>query len=461
MYWKQRAKFFWLENGDLDTKFFHAQASGHKATNKVSYLVDDNGIVQSDLSTMGSIALSYFRNLFSLGLPNFDGLEISLTDVDSLEENESLVAPFSKEEFTKAIKQKHLEKSPGLDGLNPRFYQRFWPLIGDQIFSVASQWLSIGAFPLGLNNTLIVLIPKCENPSSMKELSPILLCNVLYKLVAKVLAKRMKDVLCRPISPSQTTFVPGRSITDNILLASEVLHCLKRHTRGRIGDVALKLDISKAYDRVDWGFLQFMLRKMGFAKKWISWLMLCISTVEDFVLFNGTVVGSVVPRRGFRQGCPLSPYLLIVCAEGLYAMIRDSEASGALHDCSVCRNAPSISHLFFVNDSYLFFKSSLAEVVCDILLRFKQVSGQAVNYGKSEVMFSSNIRTDKQNEIIGMLGVEVTDGNSYYLRLPSVLGCSKRVIFGFLKDRLRKRLSSWQSKLLSRAGKSILIKTIA
>ena len=120
-----------MENGDLNTKFFHAQASGHKATNKVSSLVDVNGIVQSDLSTMGSIALTYFRNLFSSGFPNLDGLEISLTDVVSLEKNESLVAPFSKEEFTKAIKQMHPEKSSGPNGLNPRFYQRFWPLIGD------------------------------------------------------------------------------------------------------------------------------------------------------------------------------------------------------------------------------------------------------------------------------------------------------------------------------------------
>ena len=126
-----------MENGDLNTKFFHAQASGRKATSKVSSLVDDDRIVQSDLSTMGSIALSYFRNLFSSGLANFDGLEISLIDVVSLEENESLVAPFSKEEFTKAIKQMHPKKSPSPDGLNPGFYQCFFPLIGDQIFSIA------------------------------------------------------------------------------------------------------------------------------------------------------------------------------------------------------------------------------------------------------------------------------------------------------------------------------------
>ena len=105
--------------------------------------------------------------------------------------------------------------------------------------------------------------------------------------------------------------------------------------------------------------------------------MLCISTVEYSVLFNGTVVGSVVPGRGLRQGCPLLPYLFIVCAEGLSAMIRDSEARGALNGCSVYRNAPSISHLFFADDSYLFFKSSLAEaeVVRDILSRFEQVFG--------------------------------------------------------------------------------------
>ena len=149
---------------------------------------------------------------------------------------------------------------------------------------------------------------------------------------------------------------------------------------------------------------------------------------------------SVVPGRGLHQGCPISPYLFIVCAEGLSAMIPDSEARGALHGCLVSRNALFISHLFFADKSYLFFKSSLAEVevVCDILLRFERVFGQAVNYGKSKVMFSSNIRTDKQNEIIGMLGVDVTDGNSYYLGLPSDLGHSKRVIFGFLKDHLIK-----------------------
>ena len=104
----------------------------------------------------------------------------------------------------------------------------------------------------------------------MKELRPILLCNVLSKLVDKVIANHMKDVLYRMISPSRAAFVHGRSITDNILRASEVLHCLKRRTRGRIGDVALKLDIIKAYDRVDWGFLLFMLRKMGFVEQWIS-----------------------------------------------------------------------------------------------------------------------------------------------------------------------------------------------
>ena len=111
-----------MDNGDLNTNFFHAQALGRKAANKVSSLIDDGGIVQSDLSTMGSIALSYFQNLFSSGLPKFDGLEISLTDVVSFEENESLVAPFSKEEFTKAIKKMHLEKSPGPGGLNSGFY---------------------------------------------------------------------------------------------------------------------------------------------------------------------------------------------------------------------------------------------------------------------------------------------------------------------------------------------------
>ncbi|MCI28064.1 RNA-directed DNA polymerase (Reverse transcriptase), partial [Trifolium medium] len=163
------------------------------------------------------------------------------------EENEKLVAPITKEEVKNALFQMHPDKAPGPDGFNPAFYQHFWNLCGNDIFEAAKEWLERGYFPSSLNETNICLIPKCENPNSMKDMRPISLCNVLYKMISKLLANRLKECIGKCVSEEQSAFVEGRSILDNALIAIEIIHALKRKTRGRKGEIALKIDISKAY----------------------------------------------------------------------------------------------------------------------------------------------------------------------------------------------------------------------
>ena len=195
----------------------------------------------------------------------------------------------------------------------------------------------------------------------MKDLRPIFLCNVIYKIIAKVLANRMKHIMSRIISSTQSAFALGRSIIDNVMIACELLHYMNRKQRGNAGEVALKLDISKAYDRVDWKFLQHMLQIWGFDDRWIKWIMMCVMTIRYSVLMNGSEVGPIIPKRGLRQGCPLSPYLFIIYAEGLSALLRQAKSSGLINGSKVCCGAPSISHLFFADDSFLFFKSTEEE----------------------------------------------------------------------------------------------------
>ena len=145
---------------------------------------------------------------------------------------------------------------------------------------------------------------------------------MLYKIVSKVLVNRMKGVLPSVISDSQSAFVPGRMISDNVLMAFEVLHYLKNLGSGCNVQMAAKLDMSKAYDRVEWTYLKAILLKLGFHRNWVELLMACVTSATFAVMVNGEPHGYIKPTHGLRQGDPVSPYLFLLCAEGLSALIR-------------------------------------------------------------------------------------------------------------------------------------------
>jgi hypothetical protein len=141
-------------------------------------------------------------------------------------------------------------------------------------------------------------------------------------------------------------------------VAFETLHHMHHQRQGKQGSMALKLDMSKAYDRVEWKFLERVMQQMGFHPKWVTLMMECISTVSYSILINGAPHGFVKPTRGLRQGDPLSPYLFLLCAEGLHSLIHRAKMTGHLKGVSISRNGPKITHLFFADDSLLFCRAS-------------------------------------------------------------------------------------------------------
>ena len=151
-----------------------------------------------------------------------------------------------------------------------------------------------------INHTNIFLIPKVKDLEKMFDFRQISLCNVIYKIISKVLANRLKPVLPRIISPTQSAFVLGRLITNNVLVAYEMLHTMHARKKGKKGSMALKLDISKAYDLVKWQFLQGIMEKMGFPTQWIKRVMSCVTTASFSILVNGKPYGMVHPSRGIR-----------------------------------------------------------------------------------------------------------------------------------------------------------------
>jgi hypothetical protein len=237
-------------------------------------------VVVEEMGAMKEVVTNYFLNLFSSSTGTC--MDELLSQIDSRvtpEMNELLCKEFSALEVKEALENIGDLKAPGIDGMPSIFYKASWEVVGEKVTAEVLEVLNGGPMPEGWNDTCVVLIPKTKHPESMKDLRPISLCNVVYKLVSKVLANRLKKILPDVISPNQGAFVPGRLITDNILLAYECTHFMKHKRNGKEGFAAVKLDMSKAYDRVEWIFLEMMMRKMGFDERWISRIMLCVSTV--------------------------------------------------------------------------------------------------------------------------------------------------------------------------------------
>ena len=181
----------------------------------------------------------------------------------------------------------------------------------------------------------------------MTDFCPISLCNVAYKIASKTIANRLKHVLPQLVCEIQSAFMAERLITDNVLVASETMYHISQKRKRTIGEMALKLDMSKAYNRVEWRCLERIMPKLGFTEKWVALIMQCLSTVTYAIRINRVPRGHIIPSKGLCQEDPLSPYLFLICAEGfLSAMLHQAVQDKRLRGVSVCRRGPKISHLF-------------------------------------------------------------------------------------------------------------------
>ena len=192
-------------------------------------------------------------------------------------------------------------------------------------------------------------------------------------------------------------------------------------------------------------------------------MMICVSTVTYSFKVNGELVGFVSPKRGIRQGDPLSPYLFVLYAEGLSVILRNAEERRLIKGVAICKNAPSISHLLFAYDSFLFARGTLDE--CEniklVLTKYELASRQAVNFIKSCVAFSPNLTECDQQLLAVCLGVRRVQAHDRYLGLQVFGGKSKKETFTYVKERLWKKLQGWRGGFLSSAGKELLVKTVA
>jgi hypothetical protein len=461
--WQQRAKENWLRGGDRNTKYFHACASQRRRRNSVEKIRDEEGNICTNPTDIEDAFVKYYGELFTTaGSSKVDSCTSAIRGSVSNEMNGKLTATFTKEEVKQALDQMDPFKAPGPDGFTVSFYQKNWDTVGEEVCDAVLYFFNSCRLEGRINATNIALIPKGKTPRSVMDFRPISLCNVLYKLVSKVLANRLKVILPTIISPFQSAFLSGRLITDNIIAAYETLHTMHTKMWSKVGFMGIKLDMSKAYDRVEWDFLETVMWKMGFSERWIRLIMECIRTVSYSVIVNGQAVGNIKPTRGIRQGDPLSPYLFLICAEALSSMLSRAESKGVIIGVPTSKKGPRLSHLFFADDSLLFCKANLVEWrrLMRLLEDYEAASGQKLNKEKTSIFFSRNTSEEKKDEISRLSGLSATQCYEKYLGLPTMVGRSKYKAFKSIKDRVWSRLNDWKVKFLSQAGKEILIKAV-
>jgi hypothetical protein len=211
---------------------------------------------------------------------------------------------------------------------------------------------------------VIVLIPKKEEPELLKDFRPISLCNVVYKIISKCMVNRLRPLLSDLIADTQSAFIPERLITDNTLIAFECLHAIKHGSKKGKGFGVYKLDltkandrVTKAYDRVDWGFSEGALKRLGFHCKWVRWIMECVTIVRYSVCFNNVPLEPFIPTGGLRQGDPLSPYLFLFVADALSKLVQHEVDHERLCELHVSRRGSGISHLLFADDTLMFIEA--------------------------------------------------------------------------------------------------------
>ncbi|KAI0530979.1 hypothetical protein KFK09_000528 [Dendrobium nobile] len=396
-WWKQRAKIKWWKEGDCNSNFFHSYANARRNSNFINSIRGADGNMEEEPDRVEEVLMQFFKNKWQQRNCKLDGWLESNSYLDE-EDRKWLNNDFTLLEVEKCY----------------------------QIF----RWFY------------------CPRPIS--------LCNTLYKIAAKVLFNRMAGIIPKLISREQAAFLSGRSLNDQVILAQEIFHKF-RYSKSNKGLVSFKIDMEQAYDSMGWPALNKVLYYFRFPEKFCNLLMECVKNPKFSLLINGNRSPWIRAYSGFRQGCPLSPYLFILCSQLISSMFQINDSIGI----QISPNGPKISHLLYADDIIIFSEAKLNMVkkIKGLVKKFCDWTGQKVNNEKSLILCGNSVKRRRKNEISKIMGFKLVKEFNY-LGIKITLRRLKKSDFQFIIDKVLKMLSVWGSKFISLAGRIMLVKTV-
>lgn len=457
---RDKARVSWLKDGNRNTAFFHAMIKARRVNNKMT-LTQSDGTTTTDPDIIGQAAVEYFTKLFNGRNPpptteDLDCIKPYINETDGI----SLTCLPSEEEVHNIITNMNHDSSPGPDGFSVPFYSHFWSLIKYDLMQSIYAFFQGHQFPSSWSATIITLIPKSPNATSISNMRPISLCNVSHKIISRILSSRLSKLLPAIISEEQSGFIKGRLIHSNLALAHDLTTDL--HKKGQDNNLIIKLDMSKAYDRISWSYLIRAMRKMGFNEKWCDLIFRCISNGHYSVHWQGQMYGYFTSSRGVRQGDPLSSSLFILVMEWFSRSINTSVFNGTLKTYYTSREAVPVTHLLYADDILIFTKDCQQSTtnLMSLLDKFSNVTGQSINQGKSAIFFSKHTSADRKALLLQCTQFTEAHLPTKYLGAPLIQGRVKIIYFDELLTKLKLKIDGWMRNLLSFAGRITLVQSV-
>ena len=456
--WRQKARSFGFKMKDHNTKFFIASTLIKRKRNEI-IKTKVNGRCIQGVSNLKAEIRKFFAQRFSQDpVPDID-FHLGNHPKISAEQAIALEAYPSREEIKNAVWACGVDKAPGFDGYNFRFIREMWDVIKEEIYEFVLAFFQSRISMRGINITWVALIPKVADPTAIDDYRPISMVGALYKIISKLLSIRLKEVMALLVDESQSAFVMNRQILDSVLIANESLRWLKKkHIPGTL----LKLDFQRAYDSVNWSFLRMVMMKLGFGRKWIGWIMNCVTTASMSVILNGTPLEPFRMEKGLRQGDPLSPYLFILVTEMLAFFLKKANDLHLIVDEPIGKDRVSLQQLQFADDTLIFAPK---DPVCitnyfRILDVFAVMSGLQLNYSKS-CFISWNSPDHEWTKVLATsFGCLHSKCPTKYLGLPIGDNMNRASAWKPVIEKIQNRLALWKARILSRAGRLTLIKSV-
>lgn len=453
-----KVRYNTYEFGDKASRLLAMQARQAAASRSITKIQSNTGEILTDHNDINNTFLQFYSDLYTSECSNDSNLphtffENLILPAVSEEQNAKLGADVSISEIVTAINLMQNNKSPGPDGFTSEFYKKFALQLAPTLGAMFKEAFSVGILPMTLRQASVSLLAKKDkDPLLCSSYRPISLLNVDFKILSKVLARRLENVIPDIISPNQTGFIRGRHSYSNLRKLFNIIHS----ARSEHSEVVISLDAEKAFDRVEWKHLFFTLRKFGFSEGFIAWIELLYSSPLASIISNGTQSAYFPLERGTRQGCPLSPLLFGISIEPLAVALRLCKDFKGIQ-----RDGLEFKVSLYADDLLLYvsdLESSLPPIL-DILKQFGRISGYKLNLQKSELF---SLQAESVTSLSNPSPFKRVQNGFKYLGIEITHTWSTTFAKNFttLLNKCKQDMNRWASLPLSIVGRINLIKMI-